>query len=151
VNGPAVGISVTIMGLCDAIYCSDKATFHTPFSALGQSPEGCSSYIFPKIMGYAKANEMLLFNKKITAVQALERNLVSEIIPDDKFLEVTTKKMEQYAKFPPQSMRLSKVLNRNTEKDLLKQVNIAECDRLEERWQSQECINAIMAFFSKSK
>ena len=45
---------------------------------------------------------MLLFNKKITAAQAMERNLVSEVIPDDKFLEVSTKRMEQYAKFPPQ-------------------------------------------------
>ncbi|KAK7505696.1 hypothetical protein BaRGS_00002967 [Batillaria attramentaria] len=127
VNGPAVGVSVTVLGLFDAVYCTDKATFHTPFSQLGQSPEGCSSYIFPKIMGNAKAGELLLFNKKITAQEAFDRNLVS------------------------QSLQFSKTLNRNAERELLHRVNEAECELLVERWQSQECINAIMAFFSRKK
>ena len=54
VNGPAEGISITIMGLFGLIYAWDKATFHTPFMELGQSPEGCSSFMFPRIMGPAK-------------------------------------------------------------------------------------------------
>ncbi|XP_005104182.1 enoyl-CoA delta isomerase 2 isoform X2 [Aplysia californica] len=149
VNGPAVGISVTTLGLCDAVYCSDKATFQTPFSNLGQSPEACSSYTFPKIMGPAKANELLIFNKKINAQEAFDRNLVSEVIPHDKFQEETAKRIEQYSKFPPQSMRLSKVLNRSSELETLRRVNEAEAELLEERWQSQECMNAIMAFFAR--
>ncbi len=102
VNGPAVGIPVTSLGLCDVVFASDRATFHTPFASLGQSPEGCSSYIFPKIMGQAKANEVLLFGRKLTAQEAFDRGLVTEIFPDSSFQEDLQKKLDQYSQLPRQ-------------------------------------------------
>ena len=56
VNRPAVEISIKVMGQFGLIYASDKATFHTPFMELGHSPEGCSSFMFPRIMGPAKVH-----------------------------------------------------------------------------------------------
>nr|XP_046228032.1 enoyl-CoA delta isomerase 2, mitochondrial isoform X2 [Scatophagus argus] len=100
VNGPAVGISVTVLGLFDLVYATERATFHTPFSQLGQSPEGCSSYTFPKVMGSAKASEMLLFNKKLTAVQACELGLVTEVFPDSSFQSEVWTRLKAYAKLP---------------------------------------------------
>lgn len=151
VNGPAIGISVTILGLFDVVYASDKASFVTPFSALGQSPEGCSSYTFPRIMGVTKASEFLLFGKKLSAAEACDVGLVTEIIPESNFQQETAKKIQDYSRLPPQSMRLSRGLIRDSLRAELHRVNEAECTLLEERWQSEECAKAVMNFFSKSK
>ncbi|XP_062952608.1 enoyl-CoA delta isomerase 2 isoform X2 [Cynocephalus volans] len=149
VNGPAVGISVTLLGLFDAVYASDRATFHTPFSHLGQSPEGCSSYTFPKIMGSAKATEMLIFGKKLTAGEACAQGLVTEVFPDSTLQKEVWTRLKTYAKLPPNAMRVSKEIIRNTEKEKLHAVNAEECRVIQGRWLSDECMNAVMNFLSK--
>uniref|UniRef100_A0A672S5Z1 Enoyl-CoA delta isomerase 2, mitochondrial-like n=1 Tax=Sinocyclocheilus grahami TaxID=75366 RepID=A0A672S5Z1_SINGR len=152
INGPAVGVSVTLLGLFDVVYATERATFHTPFSQLGQSPEGCSSYLFPKMMGAAKASEMLLFNKKLTAAQACEVGLVTEVFPESSFQSEVWTRLKAYAKLPRNSLALSKQLIRAVEKEKLYAINDAEVERLVERWLSDECMQAIMSFFqAKSK
>ncbi|CAB1349452.1 unnamed protein product [Coregonus sp. 'balchen'] len=147
INGPAVGVSVTLLGLFEIVYATERATFHTPFSQLGQSPEGCSSYTFPKMMGNAKASEMLLFNKKLTATQACAQGLVTEVFPDSSFQTEVATRLKAYAKLPRNSLALSKQLIRGTEKERLHTVNDQEVERLVERWLSDECMQAIMSFF----
>ncbi|XP_014929067.2 enoyl-CoA delta isomerase 2 isoform X1 [Acinonyx jubatus] len=149
VNGPAVGISVTILGLFDTVYASSRATFHTPFSHLGQSPEGCSSYTFPKIMGPAKAAEMLIFGKKLTAAEACAQGLVSEVFPDSTFQKEVWTRLKAYSKLPPNAMRISKQVIRNREKEKLHAINAEESRVLQERWLSDECTNAVMNFLTR--
>ncbi|XP_008051551.1 enoyl-CoA delta isomerase 2, mitochondrial isoform X2 [Carlito syrichta] len=149
VNGPAVGISVTLLGLFDAVFASDRATFHTPFSHLGQTPEGCSSYTFPKIMGPAKATEMLVFGKKLTAREACTNGLVTEVFPDSTFQKEVWTRLKAFAKLPPNAMRISKEVMRNSEKEKLHAVNAEECSVLQGRWLSDECLNAVSNFLSR--
>ncbi|XP_066435408.1 enoyl-CoA delta isomerase 2-like [Eleutherodactylus coqui] len=149
VNGPAVGISVTILGLFDMVYATDRATFHTPFSQLGQSPEGCSSYTFPRIMGLSKAVEVLLFNKLLTAHEACKHGLLTEVFPDSTFQKEVWERLKAYGQLPKNSLAFSKQLIRETDKKALHAANIQECERLKERWLSEECMNAIISFFQK--
>uniref|UniRef100_A0A8C5K0W2 Enoyl-CoA delta isomerase 2 n=1 Tax=Jaculus jaculus TaxID=51337 RepID=A0A8C5K0W2_JACJA len=150
VNGPAVGISVTTLGLFDVVYASDKATFHTPFSHLGQTPEACSSYTFPKIMGPAKANEMLIFGKKLTAGEAYAQGLVTEVFPDSTLQKEVWARLKAYAKLPPNAMRISKsLIKSSSEREKLHAVNAEECTTLQARWLSEECIGAVTSFMSR--
>jgi peroxisomal 3,2-trans-enoyl-CoA isomerase len=84
-NGPAIGGAVTAASLCDAILAVPSATFHTPFSALGIVPEGCSSYWFPRLMGTAVASRMLgREGWKPTATEACAAGLVTAVVPAEK-------------------------------------------------------------------
>lgn len=77
-----------------------KATFVAPFTKIAQSPEGCSSYTFPKLMGHIKAAEFLLFNRKLTAQEAFDRNLVTEVIPHADFDRIAWERIAAISKLP---------------------------------------------------
>ena len=49
-NGHAMGIAVTILGLADLVYAAADGAIElsTPFAQLGLAPEACSSYTFPR-------------------------------------------------------------------------------------------------------
>jgi len=90
VNGPAIGASVTSAALCDAVLASSSATFHTPFRALGVVPEGCSSVNFPKLMGETHAKVMLEEGRKLSAAEACDFGLISQVVePAESLLDCT--------------------------------------------------------------
>eukprot|EP01084_Bolivina_argentea_P039820 73587_1 len=151
VNGPAIGIAVTMLGLFDIVYAVNNATFHTPFSSLGQSPEGLSSLTFVQKMGLSKANEVLLLGKKLTANEAKENNLISEIWDINGFRNKLLSVGYQMAKYPPNGLIKVKQLIRAPYKKLWNETKDKEIDLLIERWQSKECQQAIMQFFMKKK
>ncbi|XP_067323143.1 enoyl-CoA delta isomerase 2-like [Anolis sagrei] len=151
VNGHAIGLGVTLLGLCDIVYASDKAVFQTRFTQFGLCPEGGSSHTFPKIMGVAKANEMLIFNKKITAEEACARGLVSEVFSDSAFQGEVWTRLKAYANLPQNSLAFSKQLIRNGEKEILHAAASRECDLLVKRCFTDEFLNNLKDFVRKSK
>ncbi|GLD73142.1 chromodomain Y-like protein isoform X1, partial [Lates japonicus] len=80
VNGPALGLGAAILPLCDVVWANEKAWFQTPYTSYGQTPDACSSFTFPRIMGLASANELLLSGRKLTAQEACCKGLVSQVL-----------------------------------------------------------------------
>ncbi|OXA58901.1 enoyl-CoA delta isomerase 2 [Folsomia candida] len=122
VNGSAVGIGVTLLAHCEAVYASDQAHFNTPFIKLGIPPECCSSYLFPKIVGHAKAGALLHFNDTWTAQEAYEYGLVTRVFPQDKFKTEAWKLVKKMAEHPAETLLNSKALLRDKERPLLRKV-----------------------------
>mmetsp|Transcript_8534 Transcript_8534/g.20848 ORF Transcript_8534/g.20848 Transcript_8534/m.20848 type:complete len:309 (+) Transcript_8534:3-929(+) len=97
VNGPAIGASVTSATLGEGIIASEKATFHTPFHALGIVPEGCSSVHFARLMGEENAERMLgAEGWKPTAAEALGAGLVQKVVPHEDLLSEAQKMAEEW-------------------------------------------------------
>ena len=150
-NGPAIGIAVTILGLFDIVYASNTATFHTPFSSLGQSPEGLSSLTFIQKMGLSKANEVLLLGKQLNAMEAEKCNLVSEVWNVDGFRDKLMATAYKMAKYPTNGLMEVKALIRSQYKDIWAETMKREVDLLTQRWQSKECHDAVMQFFMRKR
>eukprot|EP01100_Stratorugosa_tubuloviscum_P015803 TRINITY_DN945_c0_g3_i1.p1 TRINITY_DN945_c0_g3~~TRINITY_DN945_c0_g3_i1.p1 ORF type:complete len:264 (-),score=118.14 TRINITY_DN945_c0_g3_i1:87-878(-) len=149
VNGPAIGIAVTTLALCDFVYASDKATFLTPFSSLGQVPEGCSSFTFPLLMGLGRANEVLLAGRKLNAQEALESKLVTRIFPHEQLNHNVQQLANDLVNLPPNTLIRAKSLIRSNSLRLLTGVNENELEILRDAISSPECMEAVMAFFSR--
>lgn len=97
INGPTLGAAVTSATLCDGIIASEKATFSTPFARLGIPPEGCSSLLFPKLMGAAGERMLGEEGWAPTAAEAAEVGLIDRVVPHEKLMDEAQALAAQWA------------------------------------------------------
>ncbi|XP_018342409.1 PREDICTED: enoyl-CoA delta isomerase 2, mitochondrial-like [Trachymyrmex septentrionalis] len=148
VNGPAIGIATTILGIFDIVYASDKAYFQTPFSSLGLVAEGCSSYTFPRLLGHSKAGDMLYLGYKMNAQEAKQHGLVSEVYNHDSLEEVWNY-LNKISTLSSQSILATKRLVSRWNKEILLKVNEEEIEELKKLFESPELIQRMLNFLSR--
>jgi enoyl-CoA hydratase/carnithine racemase len=86
INGPAVGVGATMTLPMDIRLASDKARMGFVFARRGITPEACSSYFLPRIVGISQALEWVMTGRVFSAKEALEGGLVSQVVPHDDLL-----------------------------------------------------------------
>ncbi|MBN3276207.1 CDYL protein, partial [Polyodon spathula] len=149
VNGPAVGLGASILPLCDVVWANEKAWFQTPYTTFGQTPDGCSSLTFPRIMGVASANEMLLSGRKLTAQEACAKGLVSQVFWPGTFTQEVMVRIRELVACNSVVLRESKSLVRNAMKGALEQANEKECEVLKRVWGSAQGMDSILKYLQK--
>jgi 2-(1,2-epoxy-1,2-dihydrophenyl)acetyl-CoA isomerase len=87
INGPAVGVGVTLTLPCDIRIASDRARLGFIFSRLALVPEFGSTFLLPRIIGLGKALELCLTARLLDAQEALAVGLVSKVVPHDDLLD----------------------------------------------------------------
>jgi enoyl-CoA hydratase len=109
VNGPAYGGGFALALASDLRVASTSAVFCTQFIKLGLS--GCDvgvSYLLPKLIGGAKAHELMLTARKVAADEALALGLVMDVVPDGEVVDRALDVARQVTAFTPFATEMTK-------------------------------------------
>ncbi|HXE98832.1 MAG TPA: enoyl-CoA hydratase-related protein [Solirubrobacterales bacterium] len=110
VNGVAAGAGFSLALMCDTRIASDSAAFVCAYGRIGASPDGGMTYFLPRVVGQARALELLLHDPLLNAEQARDEGIVSEVVPADRLMDVARERAEELAAKAPHYVRMSKVL-----------------------------------------
>jgi enoyl-CoA hydratase/carnithine racemase len=150
VNGPAVGVGLTMLLHCDLVFASENATFAAPFVDLGLVPEAASSLLLPAFAGHHRAAELMLAGKRISAVRAMECGFVNVVVAPDELAALATKEAEALAAKAPTAMRLAKQLMKGDRETLVARMK-EEAVHFAAQLKSAEFQEAGIAFMQKRK
>jgi enoyl-CoA hydratase/carnithine racemase len=109
VNGPAYGGGFALALGCDLRVASESAVFCTQFIKLGVS--GCDigvSYLLPKLIGGAKAHELMLTARTVDAEEARALGLVMDVVPDGAVVDRALEVARQLSAFSAFSTEMTK-------------------------------------------
>ena len=87
VNGVAAGAGASLAFACDFRVLTESAGFNLAFTGVGLSCDTGSSWTLPRIVGRAKAIELLYFPRTIPAAEALELGLATSVVTGDAFTD----------------------------------------------------------------
>jgi 2-(1,2-epoxy-1,2-dihydrophenyl)acetyl-CoA isomerase len=108
VNGPAVGIGLSLALAADLIVAAESAYFLLAFVNIGLVPDGGSSLLVPSRVGFARATEMAMLGERISARQALDWGLINRVVADDAFAAEVAALRDRLAAGPTRSYAGSK-------------------------------------------
>jgi 2-(1,2-epoxy-1,2-dihydrophenyl)acetyl-CoA isomerase len=110
VNGAAAGAGLSFACACDVRVAADTASFVPGFIGIGLVPDAGGSWFIHRLLGFARAFEWMTSNRRLSAQEALDWGLVSEVIPTDGFAEGVAEIASRWAALPTRGVALTKRL-----------------------------------------
>jgi 2-(1,2-epoxy-1,2-dihydrophenyl)acetyl-CoA isomerase len=100
VNGPVAGAGIGIAGSCDLRFAGESATFLSAYERIGGAGDYGATFVWPRILGAAKARELFLLGEKFSARDALAFGLYTRVYPDETLREKTLEAARRLAAGP---------------------------------------------------
>jgi enoyl-CoA hydratase/carnithine racemase len=109
VNGPAIGLGLTIALLCDCVVMADDATIGDPHVNLGLVAGDGAAVVLPRLIGPHRAKELLLTGKRITGVDAAAMDLINRSVPAADLAAAAYGLAREFAAQPTYAARATKM------------------------------------------
>jgi enoyl-CoA hydratase/carnithine racemase len=126
VNGVAVGLGFTLLPHCNLVLVDAGARLRVPFAELGVPPEAASSVLFPALMGWQRAAQVLLTSDWVSAPELVELGLALRVCVEGTVLDETVALAARIAAHPRAATRASTSLVRAARRDAVLEANRRE-------------------------
>lgn len=108
VNGVAAGAGMSLALACDLRIAAEGASFVLGFGRIGLVPDSGATWLLPRLVGPAKAAELVLLGEALSADEAERLGLVMRVVPGDALREEVARVAERLAAAAPRALALSK-------------------------------------------
>ena len=150
IHGYALGAGAEISCSSDFILMTESAQIGFPEISIGTHIGGGLTTILPRLVGLAKARELIFTGCKITGIEAKKIGLISQVFKDDKFEQSVEEFASNIATGAPISQKLAKKTINNFQQDYSSRLN-SELDAIRACMLTNDWQEGIDAFNEKRK
>jgi 2-(1,2-epoxy-1,2-dihydrophenyl)acetyl-CoA isomerase len=148
-NGPAAGGGANLALACDLRIASDRATIGQTFNRIGLHPDWGGTYFLPRLVGTAKAIELVFSGGMVSAEDAERLGLFSHVVPHDQLQHETRRLARTLADKPPLALALAKRAIYSSERRGLSEMLDVELEHQLQCFRSQDAKEGLKAFLEK--
>jgi enoyl-CoA hydratase/carnithine racemase len=152
VNGPVIGIGLTMILPFDRIVVAEGAKLSLRFVKMGVVPELASSMYLPMRCGWGAASDLMLSGRIVEAAEALALGLADEVVAPDRLADVAIERARSYGENPAPSLRFIKqLLSENANETDATEVQRREVRLLRQAYATPEHRDAVAEFLARSR
>ena len=151
VRGAAAGGGLGLLHAADVVVAAQDSKFALGYAALGLPSDGGNTWFLPRLVGLRRAQQLMLLNRVLTAPEALDWGLVTELVPAAEVEGRARQLAQQLAAGPTQAFgRMKRLLRDSWTTDLPGQLS-AETTQMAEAGASDDAAEGIAAFMAKRR
>jgi 2-(1,2-epoxy-1,2-dihydrophenyl)acetyl-CoA isomerase len=149
VNGPCAGAGLSLACACDVRIASSDATFVPGFIGIGLVPDAGGSWFVHRLLGFSRAFEWMVSNRRLGADEALVWGLVSEAVHAERFPKRVEELAEWYAALPTKGVAMTKRLFEHAYTASLEEQLALEAKLQAVATQTEDFAEGVQAFLDK--
>ena len=149
INGPVAGAGLSLACACDVRIGSSNATFVPGFIGIGLVPDAGSTWFIHRLLGFSRAFEWMVSNRRLSADEGLVWGLVSEEVPAERFEKRVQELAEWYAALPTRAVAMTKQLFEHAYSASLDRQLQLEAELQQAATQTEDFGEGVQAFLAK--